>query len=726
MYDKRIHKPTKHSNNRDRMTTPLRLITIAFAMSVTNSHADISDGRKSNALEVMTVTASRVEQPLGREISSLSVVGNDELTNVAPVHPSELLVQVPGTWVSRGNGQESLIAIRSPVLTGAGSCGAFDITLDGVATRGIGFCNVNQLFDLNIEQAGRVEVLRGLGNELHSSNALHGIINVVSKAPSGDQSQQLTLEGGPNDYGRLLYTASNTMGAHGFRVSVNGASDNGEKDNSGYDQQKISLRHDYSSDSLKIKNLFNVTNLNQETAGYVETLDPNAPGFGSGREAYKEASNQRYNPNPEAYRNSYSVQLQNRIEKRFKNNSTLVITPYARRTSMEFMMHFLPGTPVEKNSQTGAGLQTSFTQNISDRHQLTTGFDMEYTSAWLQQTQDGGFSSFPAGKQYDYQVDAIVAAAFVSSDYTLSPSTQLSTGLRWQYLEYDYNNQMADGGLAEDGSHCINGFTGNVGCRYFRPSDRKDSFSNGTVNIGVLHDLRDNLTLTGRLAHGFRAPQATELYRLQSGQSVANINSEKINSIELGVRAQHKQLRYQLTSFYMEKDNVIFQNANRQNIDNGATQHYGLEYDVFWSFADNWDITLVGTYAIHQYTKNTSTPGGSIGIISRGNAVDTAPRTMGSAQLGWSFANNSRAELEWVHMGRYYTNISNTRHYNGHDLLNLRLHHQFSERITGGLRVKNLLNDTYAERADVTFGSSDNRYFIGEPRSVFVSASFNW
>ena len=87
--------------------------------------------------------------------------------------------RVPGTWITRGSGQESLAAIRSPVLTGAGSCGAFVVAENGFATRPAGFCNVNQLFEVNLEQADAVEVLRGPGSSLYGSNAMHGLVNAL-------------------------------------------------------------------------------------------------------------------------------------------------------------------------------------------------------------------------------------------------------------------------------------------------------------------------------------------------------------------------------------------------------------------------------------------------------------------------------------------------------------------------------------------------------------------
>ena len=113
------------------------------------------------AQEQVVVTASRLEEPGQTLPLAWSSVDENALDITAAVHANEIMQRVPGAWIARGNGQESLPALRSPVLTGAGSCGAFFMSADSIALRAAGFCNVNQLMDANIEQAGRIEVIRG-------------------------------------------------------------------------------------------------------------------------------------------------------------------------------------------------------------------------------------------------------------------------------------------------------------------------------------------------------------------------------------------------------------------------------------------------------------------------------------------------------------------------------------------------------------------------------------
>ncbi|UTA48369.1 TonB-dependent receptor [Simiduia sp. 21SJ11W-1] len=662
-------------------------------------------------LETVTVTAARSEQSLNELAASVSVVDTQELELISATHINEALTRVPGVWISRGNGQEHLTAIRSPVLTGAGSCGAFAITEEGIPVRATGFCNVNQLFDINTEQAGQIDVLRGPGTVLYGSDAQHGVINVISLAPAPERATRLGLETGANDYSRVKLSHSERQGQHGLRISMNGAHDGGYKDDSEFDQQKLSARHDYESDTFNARTLLSINNLNQETAGYVV-----------GQDAYKDADRKRENPNPEAFRDVQSARLQTQFLRPLGDDAQLLVTPYLRHTHMTFMMHFLPGTPVEENGHQSVGVQSAYFLPLGPSVNLTSGVDAELTRAWLTQSQAQGFSAFPAGRQYDYRVGAAMAAAFASADFAVNQSIHMNAGLHYETLQYDYDNKMRSGNTAEDGSLCINGFTGAVGCRYTRPEDSKDSFANLSANLGLVYKLTDTHTLFARAAHGNRAPQATEMYRLQNGQMQANLDSESIQSVELGLRGQWAQFTYSTTAFHMKKDNVIFQNADRLNLNDGETEHQGLEYELHWQMNTRWDLALTGSLADHHYRSNVSAPGSSDTIATDGNRLVSAPRNMNTLRLGYTHE-NTRAELEWVAMGRYYTDLENAHDYSGHNLLGLRFKHQLGDNLSLGARVKNLTNTDYAERADFSAFAGE-RYFIGEPRSLFVSIDY--
>jgi len=682
----------------------IRPLQLAICMTAAWSGSSMA---QDNMLETIFVTSDRQGSAIGDIPSSIHAVDRELLDTFKQVHIGEVLNTVPGVVFNRGNGQESLLGIRSPVLTGAGSCGAYQVSQDGIPVRAAGFCNVNQLFEANTEQAQAIEIIRGPGSVLFGANALHGAINVINPALSGKPGGVISVDAGPNEYGRLNFGINTEEGEHQFGVYFNGASDGGYKDDSGFDQQKLNVGHRYDGGNVRISSSFAVTNLNQETAGFLV-----------GTDAYKDSAKKRENANPEAFRDVQSFRFHTRIEGDTENG-TWMVTPYYRNTDMTFLMHFLPGTPLEENGHDSFGLQTLYSFNSSDDVNWTVGLDMESTDGLLKQTQAGGFGSFPAGKQYDFTVEASMWSPYALMKWQSSEQDQISLALRYEFLEYDYDNRMIDGNTAEDGSSCTpSAFNPSGTCRYSRPSDRSDDFDNLTAQIGWIHDFDASTQLFANYSLAFRAPQATELYRLQVNQSVADLDSEQVNSFEVGYRASRGNMSYGVAAYWMEKEDVIFQDSARNNISGGETSHRGIELDSLFSLTDDLSLKVVASYARHKYEANIAPLGVRVSID--GNDMDTAPRLVGNVQLNWNINSQNSLNIEWVHMDDYYTDEANLHRYEGHDLVNLRYRYDSSDNWYFAARVTNLFDEDYAERADFSSFGGD-RYFVGEPASLYLT-----
>ncbi|MEL7045699.1 MAG: TonB-dependent receptor, partial [Pseudomonadota bacterium] len=322
--------------------------------------------------------------------------------------------------------------------------------------------------------------------------------------------------------------------------------------------------------------------------------------------------------------------------------------------------------------------------------------------------------NLPQGVHYDYEVDALVLGGFVQAGVDLNARWRLDGGLRVDETRYDYDNQTGDGDACEPTA---------TACRFFRPSDREDNFTNWSGNLGLSYDLGSARVYT-RVARGFRAPQTAELYRLQAGQQVADLDSEQMDSFELGVRGKlGDSLRYAVNAFWMSKDNVIFQDSDRQNVSGASTDHEGVELELSWQINDIWYAELAGSYADHRYASPIDLRGVQGDI--EGNIIDTAPRHFGSARVGANAfigARPVRAELEFIWLDEYYLNPENTATYEGHELLNLRVDWSVSRRLKASLVATNLTDERYAERADFAFGNY--RYFVGEPLSAVVGISY--
>ena len=651
---------------------------------------------ESTALETVIVTASRTPDTAFTLPVAWSALDDSTIERIAAQHSNQVFNRVAGAWVSRGNGQESLISLRSPVLTGAGSCGAFMTAQDGISLRSPGFCNVNQLFDANLLQAGKLEVLKGPATVVFGSNAQHGIINVLSRSVS-DTPDQIKVEAGSRDYYRLAGSAAFGSLALSAQTTTYG----GYQDASGYDQQKATLRIDHDWQGWRVEGLLEGSNLNQETAGYIR-----------GFEAYEDDDAREENPNPEAYRDAWTARGYLGFTRDWGTNAEVTLRPYWRSNSMTFLQHYLPWKATESNRHRSLGLQ-AVARGQRDRLTWLAGVDIDHTEGALLEVQEAFFSpNQPDGVHYDYEVEADTLAGFANVTWELSDRWRLDGGLRLEETRYDYDN------LTDAGPACAPTASA---CRFYRPASRKDSFSDWTGNVALSRHSEQTTVFT-RLARGFRAPQTTELYRLQSGQTVADIDSESLNSVEIGVRGSHERFGYDIAAYWMDKEDVIFQDRDRYNVSGAETTHRGVEASLNWQFSNVWSLKANGSYARHRYDSDIQLLG-SRGSIE-GNEMDTAPEHFGSVQLLADFSQVGpalTAELEWLWVAKYWLDPNNQHEYDGHELLNLRGSWAVTPNVTLTLVATNLMDKGYAERADYGFGSY--RYFVGEPRSFVLGVS---
>jgi outer membrane receptor protein involved in Fe transport len=73
-------------------------------------------------------------------------------------------------------------------------------------------------------------------------------------------------------------------------------------------------------------------------------------------------------------------------------------------------------------------------------------------------------------------------------------------------------------------------------------------------------------------------------------------------------------------------------------------------------------------------------------------------------------------------MGSYYLDAANTVTYPGHEVANLRVEWLARPDLRVSLRVDNLLDSAYADRADYAFGNY--RYFPARGRAAFLSFDY--
>jgi iron complex outermembrane receptor protein len=660
-------------------------------------------------IDEVVVTSQRRDQSRLLHAGNIDRLGPSVLANVNHQHIHELLTRVSGVWLSRGSGQEHLTAIRSPVLTGAGSCGAFLFLEDGIPIRPAGFCNVNSLFEINTEQAQAVEVIRGPGNALYGSNALHGIVNVLMPSPNNERSPELDIEVGANDYIRgRVQLPFDTDSA--WLASLVHTDDGGFREDSGYRQSKLHVKRAWPVADGTFTAALSLTDLDQETAGFIV-----------GEDAYKDPAVNRSNPNPEAFRDASSLRVYGtwlRASPRFD----LDIRPFFRHSSMDFLQHFLPGQPLEQNGHDSAGVVATAVFDRPGR-QVIVGIDLEWSDMFLQETQDAPTegSAFlretrPAGKHYDYTVTSAGIAPYVQAEFQVNERLTAGAGLRLDYLHYNYDNRMLTGNTRDDGTPC-----GFGGCLYSRPADRSDSFTNLVPKFSLNYELNPAAHAYAVLARGFRAPQATELYRLQDGQEIADLESERLDSLEIGIRTVQQKLTSDIALFTMQKRGSVFRDAEGFNVSGARTKHQGMELGIDWQLHPRVLMSLDASYARHTYDFDIVAARGE--TFQSGRDVDTAPRWLGSLEFAYTPTDKLDLGLQLTSIGKYYVDAENRFSYPGHAIGNLRATLAVAPQLTLALRLNNVTDRAIADRADYAFGNY--RYFPGRGREAFIEIQYS-
>lgn len=639
---------------------------------------------------------------------SISSIDQEELNKLDAQHPKQALRRSPGVWISRGSGQEHLTAIRSPVLSGPGACGSFLVLEDGLPIRPTGFCNVNGLFETFFEMSSGLETITGPASARYGANAMHGVINVLSEPI--DSKNKLYTNIGPNNYKNLKLRVGNKK-----NWSLDGffASNGGFRELSGYDQQKARIQSNFSIADWNASLKTTLTNLNQETAGYINGLD-----------SYKDKSFSKRNFNSDAYRDAKSQRISLRLT-REKGDKLISITPYIRNNDMQFFQHFLPGTPLEENSHRSMGVVV---QSIKDQefYNLISGFQFDLSSAELTETQKDALttsSAFnnatrPKGKHYDYEVDSIVYAIFGGiEDFYLNENLSFFADARAEFIEYDYSNKMISGNTREDGSKC-----GFGGCYYNRPSDRSDNFDETSARAGIETNF-ERVNYFAQVSLGFRPPQINEAYRLQKKQTTSDLSSETLTMFEVGSQFDLNTISGSISLYQSKKKNSIFRDAENFIVDNGKTDHQGVELSLNWTINTSNRLISNITYGNHKYDFETDTSMRE--KIRTGNYIDTAPKLM--ANLIWDIAliDNSSLAFEIEHMGPYYTDAANLHEYEGHTLYHSRFSQTLSDSMKYFLRIDNLFDKAYAERADFNAFGGD-RYFPGLPREVYIGLEYTF
>jgi vitamin B12 transporter len=188
--------------------------TAVICVAATPALADMSTDP-----ETVVVTATRTPQPLEVTGTSMSVITADDLKTQQTTVLTDILVETPGLMVNRNGGVGQLTSIS---LRGA-ETGQTVVLIDGSRINDPSATDEGAILgDLLVNNIDRVEVLRGPQSTLYGSDAIGGVVNILTKrggdAPIGGTAM---AEGGSLDTWHLNATANGTADNVDYGAGLN-------------------------------------------------------------------------------------------------------------------------------------------------------------------------------------------------------------------------------------------------------------------------------------------------------------------------------------------------------------------------------------------------------------------------------------------------------------------------------------------------------------------------
>lgn len=657
------------------------------------------------AVGVITVTGTREEEPIAETSATVDVIGGEETRKVKPAHPSEIMDRVPGVWVNVTGGEGHMTSIRHPLTTAP----VYLYLEDGVPTRSTGFFNHNALYEVNIPMSGGVEVTKGPGTALYGSDAIGGVVNVLTRPTPLKPEFELNAEGGSYGWARTLLTAGNTWGDHGLRADMNITHTDGWRDATDYDRQSATLRWDgFFSGGSAIKTVITYSNINQQTAGSSRLS----------REDYE--NNPTLNYTPISYRDVGALRASAAWEKETAV-SLISLTPYYRKNRLGYIANWsLSYDPSILDTENDSfGLMAKYRRDFEPmRTKVIVGADIDHSPGKqferaIDPAKEGNiYTSYTKGGAiYDYDVAFTGFSPYLHAEASPTDALRVNAGLRYDVMSYDYDNKLSD---VSEGSHR-------------RPADSTVNYGHLSPKIGATYAFASSFNGFVSYRHAFRAPSQSQLFRQGKAESTVDLKPVKADSYEAGLRgALGSAAAWEISGYYMTKKDDILSyrhpDGSTETKNAGETLHKGVEAGLRGNALKWLSLAVSLSYAEHTFEDWTPKEG----VNYSGNEISSAPKVIANARLGLSpdFLRGGELELEWVRLGEYWMDDENTHKYGGHDLFNLRASFSAGPLDIYG-RVMNLADQTWATNAAYSKFRGEE-YAPGLPRTFYAGLAYNF
>ncbi len=517
---------------------------IAAAPVFSDNEADTT----AQQMDEVVVTGTRMTVDQRLLPHNVSTVDRDQLTqtqrqNVLPT----LSEEVPGLMInSRGvlGYGVSTGAAGTMKVRGIGGMGALLVLVDGLPQyAGLYGHPIPDMYTTSL--AEKVEVVRGPASTIYGSNAMGGVVNIITRQqPSNGQHTNINLQGG--SYGTLQLTASNTWRHNKWFGAAGGnyARTNGHRDNSAFEQGAgfFKLGYDFNRHWSAVANA-DVT--------YFESQNP-------GTLSAPVLENNMY-----VFRGLVSASITNKYR-----HATGAIRGFHNWGHHHINDGYdadggTPRTSHYLHDDRQSGLSAYETLNLWRGNHTTFGIDY---------SRYGGHAwslNHTSGEKSDY-VDKVQDEVAGYIDFQQSITRWMSVDAALRYTHH---------------SHVGDEWTPRGGLSFLLPRQ---------------------LTLKASVGQGYRNPTMREMYMYTPAN--ADLDPERMMNYEVSLEQtlMEGRLTWRASAFYLKADNLITSVMNtelnhRQWVNTGATEHHGVEAEMTWRV--NPHLRLNGNYSYLYMSK---------------------------------------------------------------------------------------------------------------------------
>jgi vitamin B12 transporter len=625
------------------------------------------------SLDDIVIVATRSPTPLSHIGNSVTVIDAPAIQESQASAVADLLAQTPGVVFARNGGVGQLTSV---FIRGAGSDETV-VLIDGVQITDAWSTAGGYFFDdLLSAGIGRIEILRGAQSTLYGSQAMGGVINIISAEPDGPFGGRFAAEAGSHNTGYLSANIGGKGDALLWQVSADGYGSSGYP---AFDRDHGGTRADASQiagGNARIRYDFTPTVQFDARAYYsqgrVDTdgFDTPSGSFGDDNEYSKKSHFVGYAGLNVA---TADRSLVNRLAIHYANSE---------------QREYDPGPRYAAAFYANADLETFYGIGHTTRE--------EYQGTW--HIGAGWHAVF--GVQHEANTIRTDTPAF---DY--SPAV----------LENDTTTNSA---YAQLQGEITEGLTLTAGERY----DRHSQFGgHSTGQFAAAWAIPGSQTiLRASFGQGFKAPS---LYQLFSANGVGNaaLRPEAATSWDASIEQRALDGHLQLAATYFHRDShdlidffecPVFMGGSPQcvaavfggyyaNIDE-ATAH-GVELAATYRPDDA--LTLSANYTL------TATENRSPGSADYGDELVRRPHDAANASLSYCWSSRLAATIAGRYVGRTFDDVANQHPLGGYVLTDLRLSWQQSDRLEVYGRINNVAGKHY-EMA-YQYGTPGREMFVG-------------